>query len=116
MNLMGLRKIKAAQYLSISMPGQSGLTAPVAVEYHKREQEALWSRSSHGGSIMPMTSWLRNSSAGLLLLLVYCPTFLHAQARRAIGTVESAVDVLKDSASIPEKGIPQELLREAEAV
>jgi len=43
-------------------------------------------------------------------------TPVHAQARRAIGTVESAIDVLKDSAAIPEKGLPQELLREAEAV
>jgi lipid-binding SYLF domain-containing protein len=39
-----------------------------------------------------------------------------AQGRRANETVESAVDVLKDSTAIPEKGIPQELLKDAEAV
>ncbi|MFL5245714.1 MAG: lipid-binding SYLF domain-containing protein [Gemmataceae bacterium] len=65
---------------------------------------------------MPMTPWLRNSSATLVLVFLTGPAFVHAQARRAVGTVESAVDALKDSASIPEKGIPQELLREAEAV
>src|SRR2546423_12972747 len=40
----------------------------------------------------------------------------HAQARRAADTVESGINVLKDSTSVADKGIPLQLLREAEAV
>jgi SH3 domain-containing YSC84-like protein 1 len=40
----------------------------------------------------------------------------HAQMRRAAETVESGLSVLKESTSITDKGIPEKLLCEAEAV
>jgi lipid-binding SYLF domain-containing protein len=61
---------------------------------------------------MRMTSFLVIVPAVLLCFVSLAP----AQTRRASETIESGITVLKDSTSIPDKGIPKELLREAEAV
>src|SRR5438067_631820 len=61
---------------------------------------------------MRKSSWLMIVAA---VLFCFVPS-TSGQTRRASETVESGITVLKDSTSIPDKGIPKELLREAEAV
>jgi lipid-binding SYLF domain-containing protein len=61
---------------------------------------------------MLKTPWLVIALAALLSSALP----VGAQARRAAETAESGLAVLKDSTSIPDKGIPEKLLCEAEAV